>query len=102
MRAVARRGGGGSRGCRLDEQGEPLVDYRFSWRRRKKYITDPLDIHWLEEFSRESVRYADMVFLVEAIAGYFRRLSDKLAQEPPPRRPKRKRLKAKERRLVKG
>lgn len=83
IRAVARRGKL-SRGCQLDEKGQPVVDYRFSWQRREKYVTDPVDVAWLEAFSQESARYADQVFLVEAIAGYFRRL--RLSPNRPGRR----------------
>jgi hypothetical protein len=96
IRAVARRGKK-ARGCRMDSQGQPLVDYHFGWRLRDKYIADPVDRKWLEQFSQESARYAEMVFLIEAIAGYFRRLSDNLAMAPKPPRVKRKKLRAKDR-----
>jgi len=97
IRAVAKRGKR-NRGCHLDNDGQPIVKYKFGWRQRDKYITDPIDQLWLEQFSQESARYAEMVFLVEAIAGYFRRLSDNLAQAPRPFRVKRKRQRAKDRR----
>jgi hypothetical protein len=79
IRAVGQRGRK-SKGCYLDRQGQPLVQYRFSWRDAAKYIPDPIDRWWLEEFSRESARYAAVM--------------------PKPRPTKKKRLKAKERRRM--
>jgi hypothetical protein len=100
IRAVGKRGKR-SRGCYLDNQGQPLVQYRFSWRRQETYITDPIDLIWLKEFSKQSERFVDQVFLIEAIMGYFRRLGDKLTQAPKPKKIKKKRMKAKDRRALK-
>jgi hypothetical protein len=99
IRAVGQRGRR-SKGCYLDNQGQPLVQYRFGWRRIEKYVTDPIDRMWLEEFSKESARYADKIFLIEAIAEYFQRLAKRVAVMPKPRPTKKKRLKAKERRRM--
>jgi hypothetical protein len=81
-----------SRGCYLDTEGQAIVEYRFGWRRRDRYIKDEIDLRWLESFQQQSEDYANQVVLIEAIAGYFKRLSDKVAKAP---KPKRKRVKPK-------
>jgi hypothetical protein len=79
-----------------------MVEYRFGWRDRDKYVADPKDRMWLEEFSRESARYADMLFLVEAMAGYFQRLARQVAGMAKVKKvgPKKPNLKAKDRRRL--
>lgn len=99
IRAVGKRGQR-SRGCYLDGQGQPVVEYRFSWRDRDKYIEDEVDRYWLDEFSRESARYADKLFLIEKMARYFQWLAGRVTATPKVKPPKKKRIKAKDRRKM--
>lgn len=86
-----------SKGCRLDANGDLIVRYQYTPRNPKRYLSD-LDIFWLRQMSEESYRYSGALYLVQAIAEYFQRLGDKLADAPKPKRVKKKKVKAKYRR----
>jgi hypothetical protein len=95
IRAVPQRGKR-SRGCRLDKVGQPIVKYHYGYRHPEKYLSE-FDIFWLSAFSKVSAVYTDAFFAAIALGEFFQALSEKIAQMPRPKKPK---LKAKERRQL--
>lgn len=95
IRAVGQRGVQ-SKGCRLDAEGQPIVKYRYSWRRPEKYLSEQ-DMFWLASVSEMAQEYCEQFFAAVALGEFFQALAVKLTNAPRVKKPK---IKAKDRRRM--